>query len=212
MCASSPEKYEVLDPPPGSLPGDRITCEGYTGVLILYTHCTLLSHTYAQCHYRHACTLLSHTYYVHYCHTHIMYITVTHILCTLLHIIIMYITLTHMHITVTHILCTLLSHVIYSHTHVIYSHSHVHYYHMHVHYSHTHAHYCHTCTLLLHTHVLTYTGTPDGQLNPKKKIFEQIKPDLRTNDEGVACYKGIPFTVEGKGVCRAATMRNSGIE
>ena len=31
MCASTPEKVEILDPPPGSVPGDRVSCEGYTG-------------------------------------------------------------------------------------------------------------------------------------------------------------------------------------
>jgi len=31
MCASSPEKVEVLAPPPGAVPGDRITFEGFPG-------------------------------------------------------------------------------------------------------------------------------------------------------------------------------------
>ncbi|CAF0850373.1 unnamed protein product [Brachionus calyciflorus] len=31
MCASTPEKVEILAPPAGAQPGDRITCEGYTG-------------------------------------------------------------------------------------------------------------------------------------------------------------------------------------
>lgn len=57
-----------------------------------------------------------------------------------------------------------------------------------------------------------FTGTPDKQLNPKKKIFEQIQPELHTNEKGVACYRGLPFEVEDKGVCRAATMKNSGIK
>lgn len=29
MCASSPEKVEVLTPPPGSQPGDLVHCEGF---------------------------------------------------------------------------------------------------------------------------------------------------------------------------------------
>ena len=66
--------------------------------------------------------------------------------------------------------------------------------------------YTHACT---HTH----TGTPDAMLNPKKKIFETVQPDLRTNEEGVACYKDIPFRVEGKaGVFRAATLTNTSIK
>ena len=31
MCASSPEQVEILDPPPDSIPGERISCEGFTG-------------------------------------------------------------------------------------------------------------------------------------------------------------------------------------
>lgn len=29
MCASSPDKVELLDPPQGAVPGDRVSCEGY---------------------------------------------------------------------------------------------------------------------------------------------------------------------------------------
>lgn len=57
-----------------------------------------------------------------------------------------------------------------------------------------------------------FPGEPDKELNPKKKIWEQIQPDLHTNDECVAMYKGAPFEVKGKGVCRAQTMANSGIK
>uniref|UniRef100_K9IZU2 Putative trna-binding protein n=1 Tax=Desmodus rotundus TaxID=9430 RepID=K9IZU2_DESRO len=57
-----------------------------------------------------------------------------------------------------------------------------------------------------------FPGEPDKELNPKKKIWEQIQPDLYTNDECVATYKGAPFQVKGKGVCRAQTMANSGIK
>lgn len=57
-----------------------------------------------------------------------------------------------------------------------------------------------------------FPGEPDKELNPKKKIWEQIQPDLYTNDECVATYKGAPFEVKGKGVCRAQTMTNSGIK
>nr|XP_010978971.2 aminoacyl tRNA synthase complex-interacting multifunctional protein 1 [Camelus dromedarius] len=57
-----------------------------------------------------------------------------------------------------------------------------------------------------------FPGEPDKELNPKKKIWEQIQPDLYTNEECVATYKGAPFEVKGKGVCRAQTMANSGIK
>lgn len=55
-------------------------------------------------------------------------------------------------------------------------------------------------------------GSPDSQLNPKKKIFETVQPFLHTNEEGVACYKDAPFTVAGKGVCRSQTMKGTGIK
>ena len=102
MCASAPEKVEILDPPPSCVPGDMVRFEGYTGV---------------------SCVIAS-----------------------------------------------------------------------------------------THTHTHTHTGEPDAQLNPKKKVFEQVQPDLLVNEEGVATYRGIPFAVAAKGICQAATMRGSGIK
>lgn len=52
---------------------------------------------------------------------------------------------------------------------------------------------------------------PDKQLNPKKKIWETLKPDVRTNNERIATYKGVPFKVEGKGVVTAPTLPNAQI-
>ncbi|KAG8134473.1 hypothetical protein E2320_007592 [Naja naja] len=57
-----------------------------------------------------------------------------------------------------------------------------------------------------------FSGEPEKELNPKKKIWEQIQPDLQTNDQRIATYKGVPFEVKGKGVCRALSMANSGIK
>uniref|UniRef100_U3FDG7 Aminoacyl tRNA synthase complex-interacting multifunctional protein 1 n=2 Tax=Micrurus fulvius TaxID=8637 RepID=U3FDG7_MICFL len=57
-----------------------------------------------------------------------------------------------------------------------------------------------------------FSGEPEKELNPKKKIWEQIQPDLHTNDQCIATYKGVPFEVKGKGVCRALSMANSGIK
>ena len=58
-----------------------------------------------------------------------------------------------------------------------------------------------------------YPGTPDAQLSAKKKIFEKIQPDLHTDEEGVAKYKGSPFVVVGKeGFFKSQTMKNSGIK
>lgn len=40
-----------------------------------------------------------------------------------------------------------------------------------------------------------YVGEPDAQLNPKKKIWEQVAPDIKTNDDGIAMYKGCEFSL-----------------
>eukprot|EP00057_Strongylocentrotus_purpuratus_P009069 XP_011663543.1 PREDICTED: aminoacyl tRNA synthase complex-interacting multifunctional protein 1 isoform X2 [Strongylocentrotus purpuratus] len=50
------------------------------------------------------------------------------------------------------------------------------------------------------------------QMNPKRKIFERIQPDLKTDDKLQATYKGSLWKVEGKGHIVAATMANSGIK
>ncbi|EDQ92637.1 uncharacterized protein MONBRDRAFT_14092, partial [Monosiga brevicollis MX1] len=46
-----------------------------------------------------------------------------------------------------------------------------------------------------------FARNPDAVMNPKKKIYEAVAPDLATNAEGIATFKGIPFVVEGKGPC-----------
>ncbi|KAI8798609.1 aminoacyl tRNA synthase complex-interacting multifunctional protein 1 [Biomphalaria glabrata] len=56
-----------------------------------------------------------------------------------------------------------------------------------------------------------YPGTPDVQLNPKKKIWETLKPDVRTNADRVATYKGAPLLIKGKGVIVAPTLANTQI-
>lgn len=53
-----------------------------------------------------------------------------------------------------------------------------------------------------------YTRNPDSVLNPKKKIFETCAPDLKTDANKVAVYKGIPFTVAGKGIVVSQTLAN----
>jgi len=42
-----------------------------------------------------------------------------------------------------------------------------------------------------------YPGEPDEELNPKKKIWEKVAPDIKTNDDGVAMYKDCEFKVSG---------------
>lgn len=51
--------------------------------------------------------------------------------------------------------------------------------------------------------------TPDAQLNPKKKIWEQVKDDLKTTAEGVAAYKGVGF-MTSKGPIKS-TLINAAI-
>lgn len=55
-----------------------------------------------------------------------------------------------------------------------------------------------------------FEGNPDDVLNPKKKVFETVQPDLRTNKELVACYKGVPFTTSA-GICKAASISEGSI-
>ncbi|GFS11973.1 aminoacyl tRNA synthase complex-interacting multifunctional protein 1 [Elysia marginata] len=56
-----------------------------------------------------------------------------------------------------------------------------------------------------------YPGTPDAQLNPKKKIWETLKPDVRTNADRVATYKGAALKIEGKGAVVAPTLADTQI-
>ncbi|XP_077503896.1 aaRS-interacting multifunctional protein 1 [Amblyomma americanum] len=58
-----------------------------------------------------------------------------------------------------------------------------------------------------------YPGQPDAQLNPKKKIFEQVAPDLKTDNEKRATYKGQPWLVAGRqGYITAETLCNAQIK
>lgn len=57
-----------------------------------------------------------------------------------------------------------------------------------------------------------YPREPEAQLNPKKKIFETCAPDLKTNDEKVACYKNNPLVVPGKGPVIAPTLKGVSVK
>ena len=60
---------------------------------------------------------------------------------------------------------------------------------------------------------LSCAGPADEQLNPKKKTWEQIQPDLRIDANGIATYKGAVWKVEGKeGVFKAPSMTDSAIK
>ncbi|XP_009139597.1 methionine--tRNA ligase, cytoplasmic [Brassica rapa] len=55
-----------------------------------------------------------------------------------------------------------------------------------------------------------HEGEPDVVLNPKKKVWETLLVDLNTNENLVACYKGIPFTTDA-GVCKVSSISNGTI-
>lgn len=60
-------------------------------------------------------------------------------------------------------------------------------------------------------HCNGYTRNPDAQLNPKKKIWETVAPDLLTNDDLCACYKGVPLNIPNKGHIKATTLKGVNI-
>lgn len=55
-----------------------------------------------------------------------------------------------------------------------------------------------------------YSGEPDEQLNPKKKIFEQVHPDFTTSADLIATYKGVPF-MTSQGPCTVASIQSGNI-
>ena len=56
-----------------------------------------------------------------------------------------------------------------------------------------------------------FSGEPDSLLNPKKKIWETVKPDLQTDADKVAAYKGSQLYIDGKGPIVAPTRANTQI-
>ena len=42
MCASSPDKVEILDPPGDSLPGERVTCHNFPGEQLHTDDCIIV--------------------------------------------------------------------------------------------------------------------------------------------------------------------------
>ena len=53
-----------------------------------------------------------------------------------------------------------------------------------------------------------YARRPDPVLNPKKKIWETVAPDLKTDSNKLATYKGKVLSISGKGPISAATLTN----
>ena len=61
---------------------------------------------------------------------------------------------------------------------------------------------------------ITFPGFPgeaDDVLNPKKKIWESVQPDLHTDDNLVAQYKDVPFTTSA-GICQVKSIAKGGIK
>lgn len=57
-----------------------------------------------------------------------------------------------------------------------------------------------------------FQRNPEPVLNPKKKIFETIAPDLKVNDDRIATYKGVAFEVEDKGIVVSTSLVNVNIK
>lgn len=55
-------------------------------------------------------------------------------------------------------------------------------------------------------HVEGYSRNPDPVLNPKLKIFETVAPDLKTDANKVATYKGVALHVPEKGNITAPSL------
>ncbi len=58
-----------------------------------------------------------------------------------------------------------------------------------------------------------FSGIADAVLNPKKKVWETVAPDLKVSSTGVATYRGEQLIVDGgKGVITAPTLRDVAIK
>lgn len=55
-------------------------------------------------------------------------------------------------------------------------------------------------------HCEGYTRSPVAQLNPKKKIWEAVSPDLKTNGDTIVCYKGQTLFVPDKGQLKSKSL------
>lgn len=50
-----------------------------------------------------------------------------------------------------------------------------------------------------------FSGEADAQLNPKKKVWEAVQIELKTDAELQACYKGVPLR-GATGVCTVESL------
>ncbi|GAB1601243.1 aminoacyl tRNA synthase complex-interacting multifunctional protein 1-like [Argonauta hians] len=56
-----------------------------------------------------------------------------------------------------------------------------------------------------------YPGEPERVVNTKNKIWDIVKPDMRTNNNCVATFKGEPLIIEGKGQVTVSTLKDGQI-
>lgn len=56
-----------------------------------------------------------------------------------------------------------------------------------------------------------FEGEPDAVLNPKKKVFEAVQPDLRTDEALRACFRGVPLSTSA-GFCTVKSLAGASIK
>jgi methionyl-tRNA synthetase len=56
-----------------------------------------------------------------------------------------------------------------------------------------------------------FDGVPDEVLNPKKKVWDQVVPDLSTSDDLLACFRGVPLCC-ASGSCTVTSIRKGSIK
>lgn len=57
-----------------------------------------------------------------------------------------------------------------------------------------------------------FSGTPDEQLNPKKKVWEKLQVDLKTNANGDAVWKDNFLQTPKGDKVRSSTLKNCPIK
>lgn len=61
-------------------------------------------------------------------------------------------------------------------------------------------------------HCEGYIRNPDAILNPKKKIWETLAPDVKTNDNLQVSFKGAPMYIKEKGYLLASTLKGVNVK
>ena len=56
-----------------------------------------------------------------------------------------------------------------------------------------------------------FDSLPDVQLNPKHKVWEKVQVGLKTNNEGIATYKGNKLQTSSGSICSVISLTNASI-